>query len=191
MGLFCRAWHDNQIPQRFPSNALKLARGFGACRRLPHMATPGSISNVSDTACWMDAYRAMESARLDALFEDPSPIASRVSRAVRSFRRHSRILHNSWPVVARTKIIDDLSTTTETSRREGTTIAAEHQIRSWSTPRDEIVLGHPGQPGQPASRNPPMMRRAYPSCAPVVVMDAVMSTACLKTAKDQVSDTHF
>ena len=30
------------------------------------------ISNVSDTARWMAAYRAAESARRDALFNDPS-----------------------------------------------------------------------------------------------------------------------
>ncbi|MEU7220207.1 class I SAM-dependent methyltransferase [Nocardia iowensis] len=66
------------------------------------------ISNVSDTARWVAAYRARESARPDALFSDP--LADRLAGP----RGHSiidaapRLMRSGWPVVTRTRLIDDL-----------------------------------------------------------------------------------
>jgi len=66
------------------------------------------VENVSDTARWVAAYRARESARPDALFRDP--LAERLAGA----RGHAiaavapRLTRNGWPLVARTKLIDDL-----------------------------------------------------------------------------------
>lgn len=63
------------------------------------------ISNVSDTARWIAAYRAAESARPDALFDDPlaGRLAGDRGRAI--VAAAPRI---SWALVARTKLIDDL-----------------------------------------------------------------------------------
>ncbi|WP_433655548.1 class I SAM-dependent methyltransferase [Nocardia sp. CA-128927] len=66
------------------------------------------ISNVSDTARWVAAYRARESARPDALFRDP--LADRLA-GVQGYSivdLAPRVMRNGWPVVTRTKIIDDL-----------------------------------------------------------------------------------
>jgi methyltransferase (TIGR00027 family) len=66
------------------------------------------VSHISDTARWVAVYRAMESERADALFQDP--FAARLagdrgreiaSLAPRPMRRHV------WPMVMRTKAIDD------------------------------------------------------------------------------------
>ncbi|QBS38893.1 SAM-dependent methyltransferase [Nocardia sp. CS682] len=68
------------------------------------------ISNVSDTARWVAAYRARETARPDALFQDPladrlaGPQGYAIADAAPS------IMRNGWPVIARTKLIDDLIT---------------------------------------------------------------------------------
>lgn len=66
------------------------------------------ISNVSDTARWVAAYRAMESARPDALFKDPfaDRLAGERGRAMTALG--PRITRNGWPMVIRTRLIDDL-----------------------------------------------------------------------------------
>lgn len=66
------------------------------------------VSNVSDTARWVTAYRAKESARPDALFHDPlaDRLAGEQGRAI--VAAAPRSIGNGWWLVARTKIIDDL-----------------------------------------------------------------------------------
>ncbi|PXX06292.1 class I SAM-dependent methyltransferase [Mycolicibacterium moriokaense] len=66
------------------------------------------ISNVSDTARWMAAYRAAESARPDALFNDPlaDRLAGDRGRAIAAAA--PRLTRNGWWWVTRTKLIDDL-----------------------------------------------------------------------------------
>ncbi|WP_330249893.1 SAM-dependent methyltransferase [Nocardia sp. NBC_00565] len=66
------------------------------------------ITNVSDTARWVAAYRAVESARPDALFHDP--LADRVAgERGRAIVGHGpRLMHNGWNLITRTKLIDDL-----------------------------------------------------------------------------------
>jgi methyltransferase (TIGR00027 family) len=72
------------------------------------VATEPRISHVSDTARWVATYRAVESARPDALFHDD--LADRLAGA----RGHAivaaapRAMRNGWWLVARTKIIDDV-----------------------------------------------------------------------------------
>jgi methyltransferase (TIGR00027 family) len=72
------------------------------------MATDPLISHVSDTARWVATYRAIESARPDALFDDPlaDRLAGERGRAIVS--QGPRALRNGWWLVARTKIIDDV-----------------------------------------------------------------------------------
>jgi methyltransferase (TIGR00027 family) len=65
------------------------------------------ISHVSDTARWVATYRAIESARPDALFNDPlaDRLAGEQGRAI--VAAAPRSIRNGWWLVARTKIIDD------------------------------------------------------------------------------------
>ena len=66
------------------------------------------VSGVSDTARWVAVYRAWESARPDALFSDPfahrlaGPLGSAIAAKVPLPAR------NGWPMIVRTKLIDDL-----------------------------------------------------------------------------------
>jgi methyltransferase (TIGR00027 family) len=72
------------------------------------MTLTGPIGNVSDTAHLIAAHRATESARPDALFHDvlADRLAGDKGRDI--VTAAPRMLRNSWPVVARTKIIDDI-----------------------------------------------------------------------------------
>lgn len=66
------------------------------------------IENVSDTARWVAVYRAWESARPDALFRDPlaDRLAGERGRAIAA--AVPRSTRNGWPMVTRTRLIDDL-----------------------------------------------------------------------------------
>lgn len=66
------------------------------------------ISNVSDTARWVAIYRAIESARPDALFQDPyaDRLAGERGRAIAALA--PRQVRSGWPFVVRTKLMDDL-----------------------------------------------------------------------------------
>ena len=66
------------------------------------------VSNVSDTARWVAAYRAAESGRPDALFNDPfaDRLAGEQGRAIAA--RGPRQTRNGWPMVVRTRLMDDL-----------------------------------------------------------------------------------
>jgi methyltransferase (TIGR00027 family) len=66
------------------------------------------ISNVSDTARWVAVYRARESARTDALFQDPYAhvLAGERGQAIAALM--PRQARNGWPLIARTKLMDDL-----------------------------------------------------------------------------------
>jgi len=66
------------------------------------------ISNVSDTARWVAVYRAWESARADALFRDPYAdlLAGDRGRAIAKLM--PKQARSGWPIIARTRVIDDL-----------------------------------------------------------------------------------
>jgi methyltransferase (TIGR00027 family) len=67
------------------------------------------IRNVSDTARWVAAYRALESAREDALFSDPFAALLAGDRGPAIAARAPRPTRDGWPVIARTKVIDDMA----------------------------------------------------------------------------------
>jgi methyltransferase (TIGR00027 family) len=66
------------------------------------------VSNVSDTARWIAVYRAWESAQPDALFQDPyaDRLAGARGRAIAALM--PRQARNGWPLIARTKLMDDV-----------------------------------------------------------------------------------
>jgi methyltransferase (TIGR00027 family) len=71
-------------------------------------ATDPLISNVSDTARWVATYRAVESARPDALFHDrlADRLAGDRGRAI--VAAAPRAIRSGWWLVARTKVMDDV-----------------------------------------------------------------------------------
>lgn len=66
------------------------------------------VRNVSDTARWVAVYRAQESARADALFRDPyaDRLAGERGRAIAA--KVPGPGRSGWPMVVRTRLMDDL-----------------------------------------------------------------------------------
>lgn len=71
------------------------------------MSSQPLVSNVSDTARWVAAHRAMESARPDALFCDPlaDRLAGERGRVIAEVAGQG--MADDWFLVTRTKLIDD------------------------------------------------------------------------------------
>ncbi len=66
------------------------------------------IENVSDTARWVAVYRAMESARPDALFHDPyaDRLAGERGHQILDSMKQGRTF--AWPMIVRTAIFDEI-----------------------------------------------------------------------------------
>ncbi len=90
-----------------PNNDTRSAVGRG-CYNAGMSEGGHVITHVSDTARWTALHRATESARPDRLFSDPlaERLAGEQGRAI--VARLPRITRNGWPLIARTKIIDDV-----------------------------------------------------------------------------------
>lgn len=71
--------------------------------------TDALIRNVCDTARWVAAYRAWESARVDALFHDTfaADLAGDRGQQIARIMKRRGGLGNGWPIITRTKIMDD------------------------------------------------------------------------------------
>ena len=67
-----------------------------------------AIASVSDTARWVAIYRAAESARPDAWFDDPYAARLAGARGAAIAARAPRQMLGGWQVVARTVAIDEL-----------------------------------------------------------------------------------
>lgn len=67
-----------------------------------------SIENVSDTARWVAVYRAMETARPDALFRDPyaDRLAGEQGRRIVDEMKSGRTM--AWAMIVRTAVMDEL-----------------------------------------------------------------------------------
>jgi len=61
------------------------------------------IRNVSDTALWVAAYRALESERPDALFHDPYARELAGERGWRILEGLPKARRTDWPMVVRTR----------------------------------------------------------------------------------------
>jgi methyltransferase (TIGR00027 family) len=66
------------------------------------------IRNVSDTALWVAIYRAMESERPDALFNDPFARRLGGTRGEDIVRAMPKGKAFAWPMIVRTKVMDEL-----------------------------------------------------------------------------------
>lgn len=76
-------------------------------KQVPGLIPHSGVSSVSDTARWAAYYRALETRRPDAIFQDPfaEQLAGDVGKNIAAHAPwHVR---NGWPVIARTNIIDD------------------------------------------------------------------------------------
>ena len=72
------------------------------------MATTNPITHVSDTARWVAIYRAMESARPDALFSDPYARRLAGARGEEIVRTMPRGRAMAWSMIVRTAVLDEL-----------------------------------------------------------------------------------
>jgi methyltransferase (TIGR00027 family) len=66
------------------------------------------VSNISDTARWVAIYRARESQRPDALFNDPFAAQLGGELGARIAGELGSMHGNGWPIIVRTRLIDDL-----------------------------------------------------------------------------------
>ncbi len=66
------------------------------------------IENVSDTARWVAVYRAMESARPDALFHDPFALRLAGERGERIVDEMKRGRAMAWAMIVRTQVMDEM-----------------------------------------------------------------------------------
>jgi methyltransferase (TIGR00027 family) len=66
------------------------------------------IENVSDTARWVAVYRAMESARPDALFHDPFAKRLAGERGERIVKEMKRGRAMAWAMIVRTQVMDEM-----------------------------------------------------------------------------------
>jgi methyltransferase (TIGR00027 family) len=67
-----------------------------------------SIENVSDTARWVAVYRAMETARADAIFRDPyaERLAGEKGAQIVAGLKQGRAM--AWALIVRTKVFDEI-----------------------------------------------------------------------------------
>lgn len=67
-----------------------------------------AIDNVSDTARWVAVYRAMETARPDAIFRDPfaDRLAGERGHQILDEMKHGRAY--AWPMIVRTAVFDEM-----------------------------------------------------------------------------------
>ena len=66
------------------------------------------IENVSDTARWVAVYRAMETARPDAIFRDPFAARLAAERGEAIVRTMKRGRATAWAMIVRTAVFDEI-----------------------------------------------------------------------------------
>src|SRR5262249_61376333 len=74
----------------------------------PPPAPARHIENVSDTAGWVAVYRAMETARPDAIFRDPyaARLAGEKGEAIVDSMKRGRQM--AWAMIVRTAVFDEI-----------------------------------------------------------------------------------
>jgi len=95
-----------------------------------------AIENVSDTARWVAVYRAMESARPDALFRDPyaERLAGERGHQILDSMKHGRTY--AWPMIVRTAVFDEIILEAVRKRQADLVVnlAAGLDARPWRLP---------------------------------------------------------
>lgn len=95
-----------------------------------------AIENVSDTARWVAVYRAMESARPDALFHDPyaDRLAGERGHQILDSMKQGRAF--AWPMIVRTAIFDEIILEAIRNRHADLVVnlAAGLDARPWRLP---------------------------------------------------------
>jgi len=95
-----------------------------------------AIDNVSDTARWVAVYRAMETARPDAIFSDPfaDRLAGERGHQILDEMKHGRAY--AWPMIVRTAVFDEMIL--DAVRNKGVdlvlNLAAGLDARPWRMP---------------------------------------------------------
>jgi methyltransferase (TIGR00027 family) len=72
------------------------------------MAPSPPVTHVSDTALWVAMYRAMESARPDALFRDPYAKKLAGPRGAEIVDGMPKGRQYAWPMIVRTAVMDEI-----------------------------------------------------------------------------------
>ena len=72
------------------------------------MTAAAPISHISDTARWVAVYRAMESERPDAIFQDPYARRLAGPRGEAIVRAMPKGAQMAWPMVVRTAVMDEI-----------------------------------------------------------------------------------
>jgi methyltransferase (TIGR00027 family) len=95
-----------------------------------------AIENISDTARWVAVYRAMETARPDAIFRDPfaDRLASRRGREILDEMPRGHAY--AWPMIVRTAVFDEIILDAVQNRQVDLVVnlAAGLDARPWRLP---------------------------------------------------------
>ncbi len=95
-----------------------------------------AIENVSDTARWVAVYRAMESARPDAIFRDPfaERLAGERGQQIVDTMKQGRAF--AWPMIVRTAVFDEIILDAVRNRQVDLVVnlAAGLDARPWRLP---------------------------------------------------------
>jgi methyltransferase (TIGR00027 family) len=75
---------------------------------MANAAKSPAIRNISDTARWVAFYRAMETERPDAIFHDPYARKLAGERGEQIVNTLARGKSQSWSMIVRTKLLDDV-----------------------------------------------------------------------------------
>ena len=95
-----------------------------------------AIENISDTARWVAVYRAMETARPDAIFRDPFADRLAGERGHRILDAMPKGRAYAWPMIVRTAVFDELILDAVQTRKADLVInlAAGLDARPWRLP---------------------------------------------------------
>ena len=94
-----------------------------------------TISHISDTARWVALYRARESEREDALFQDPYARRLAGAEGEALVRRLEAEMQGDWPVIVRTAVMDEIILRLVASGvRRVLNLAAGLDARPWRLP---------------------------------------------------------
>jgi methyltransferase (TIGR00027 family) len=100
-----------------------------------------AIENVSDTARWVAVYRAMETARPDAIFRDPfaDRLAGQRGHEITDAMKNGRSM--AWPMIVRTAVFDEIILDAVRNQQVDLVVnlAAGLDARPWRMPLPESL----------------------------------------------------